>query len=313
LLDLAVIYEEMGQALLPLTFFNSSVLCGSIIQELGSDSQKKQLLPPIASGQKIYTLALTEEEYGWGPEHIELKAVKKSGKWMLNGIKRFVTDVQAADFILCPARTKSSLQAENGITFFVLDKNTPGIRYRPLKGFTGEKLYEINFTDVVAPEEDILGSVDRGWAGFSVAFNRATAILCAYMVGGCQYLLDLTVLYAQTRVQFNQPIGAFQWVQGYIIEQANQLERARWCTYEALWKLDSDKSLKEQEESVSLAKVVCSEAFLECGHLSHEVHAGIGVDKKYPLYLWSKQSKSLFSYLGDPNFHRRKIAKYMGL
>jgi len=143
--------------------------------------------------------------------------------------------------------------------------------------------------------------------------NQATAVLCAYMVGGCQHLLDMTLQYAQTRVQFGQPIGAFQWVQGYIIEQANQLEKCRWFTWEALWKLDSQKPELEQDEAVSLAKVTASEAFLECGHLGHEVHAGIGVDKKYPLYLYSKKSKTLYSYLGDPFFHRRRVARLLGL
>ena len=133
------------------------------------------------------------------------------------------------------------------------------------------------------------------------------------MVGGCQHLLDATVEYAQTRIQFGQPIGAFQWVQGYIIGQANHLEKARWLTYEALWKLDTNKPEQEQAEAVSLAKAVASEAFHECAHLSHEVHAGVGVDKKYPLYLYSKKSKTLYSYLGDPYHHRKRVAQILGL
>jgi alkylation response protein AidB-like acyl-CoA dehydrogenase len=84
-------------------------------------------------------------------------------------------------------------------------------------------------------------------------------------------------------------------------------------TYEALWKLDSNKPQQEQDEAVSLAKTVASESFLHCGHLGHEVHAGTGVDKKYPLYLWSKKSKILYSYLGDPNYHRKRIARLLGL
>ena len=282
-------------------------------RNLASESQKDQILPSIASGQSIYTLAFTEADYGWGPENIRLSAASNGESYILNGTKRFVPDVQTADWLICPARTHENQDPSLGISLFLIRRGHPGINFRPIKGFTGDKIYEVTFDGVEVPAADMLGKADAAWTGLSRALDRATAVLCAYMVGACQYLLDLTVQYAQTRVQFNQPIGAFQWVQGYIIEQANQLERARWCTYEALWKLDSNQPLDEQEKAVSLAKAVCSEAFLECGHLSHEVHAGIGVDKKYPLYLWSKKSKSLFSYLGDPNYHRHRIGARLGL
>ena len=102
-------------------------------------------------------------------------------------------------------------------------------------------------------------------------------------------------------------------MQGYIIEQANQLERARWFTYEAMWKLDANKPEREQDEAVSLAKAVASEAFHECCHLAHEVHAGIGVKKDYPLYLYSKKAKTLYSYLGDSTYHRRRVAQLLGM
>jgi len=313
LLDLAIIYEEMGQALVPGTFFLSSVLCGTIIKALGSAEQKLDLLTAVGSGDKILTLALTEPDYGWGPECIHLKAIPNGDDYILNGTKRFVPDAQIADQLICVTRTQENGDPSKGITLFLVDKNSPGLSCRSLSGFTGEKLYDLTFNNVTVPASNILGEKNNAWPAMVKPLNQSTAILCAYMVGGCQYLLDLTVQYAQTRVQFGQPIGAFQWVQGYIIEQANQLERARWTTNEALWKLDTNKSETEQSAAVSLAKTVASEAFLECGHLGHEVHAGIGVDKKYPLYLWSKKSKTLYSYLGDPNYHRKRLAVYLGL
>ena len=80
-----------------------------------------------------------------------------------------------------------------------------------------------------------------------------------------------------------------------------------------MFKLDADKPQSEQDEAVSLAKAVSSEAFQECCHLAHEVHAGVGIDKKYRLYLYSKQAKTLYSYLGDPTFHKRRVAQVLGL
>lgn len=313
LTDVGVLYEEMGQMLLPGPYFTSAMLCGSIILETGTEEQKRQLLPTIGQGEKILTLALTELDYGWEPECIHLSATAKNGNFVLNGTKCFVIDAQIANQFICVARTKESSNPAEGITLFLVDRDTPGLSCRSLSGHLGEKLNEVTFNSVEIPASNILGQIDNGWPALNNPFNRAMVILSAYMVGGCQHLLDMTIEYAQNRVQFGQPIAAFQWVQSYIIGQANQLEKARWLTYEALWKLDENKPQREQDEAAALAKAVASEAFHECGHLGHEVHAGVGVDKKYPLYLYTKKGKTLYSYLGDPYHHRKRVAQLLEL
>jgi len=313
LTDLAVVYEEMGQALLPGPHFSSAMLCGAIVLDLGTDEQKRQLLPAIGQGEKILTLALTEPDYGWEPECIHLSATPKDGGYVLSGTKRFIHDAQIADQIICVARTRESNNPAEGITLFLVDREAPGLSCRNLSGFVGEKLNELTFDSVEVPASNVLGDRDNGWPALTRPLNRAAVVLCAYMVGGCQHLLDMTTEYAQTRIQFGQPIGAFQWVQSYVIGQANHLEKARWLTYEALSKMDVNRPEPEQAEAVSLAKAVSSEAFHECGHLGHEVHAGVGVDKKYPLYLYSKKAKTLYSYLGDPYYHRKRVAQLLEL
>jgi alkylation response protein AidB-like acyl-CoA dehydrogenase len=312
LTDLSIIYEEMGQALAPGICFSSSVLCGSIIDDLGTDSLKQEILPALAQGELIMALALTEPDYGWGAENIHLSATSQGGYFVLNGVKRFVHDAQVASQVICVTRTRLSNYLEEGITLFLVDKESPGLSCRQIPAFSGERLNEMAFENVKVPASNILGVRDHGWFLLANSLNKATVILC-YIWWAATALAGHDVQYAQTRVQFGQPIGAFQWVQGYIVNQASELEKARWCTNEALWKLDSHKSQPEQEEAVSLAKAVASEAFLECGHLAHEVHAGIGVDKKYPLYLYSKKSKTLFSFLGDPKFHRKRLARLLEL
>lgn len=311
--DLGVLYEEMGQALFPGAHFSSAVLCGSIILGLGTEPQKQQLLPAIARGDSILALALTEPDYGWGPECIHLSAHRKGGSFILNGIKRYTHDAQIASQIICVARTRKSANPAGGISLFLVDKKSPGLSCCSLSGFAGEKLSELTFDSVEVPASNLLGERDKGWPALAKALDRATVVLCAYMVGGCQRILDMTIKYAQTRVQFGVPVGSFQWVQGYVIEQANHLEKARWLTYEAMWKLDAGKPEREQAEAVALAKAVASEAFHECAHLGHEIHAGVGVQKGYPLYLYSKKAKTLYSYLGDPAHHRKRIAQLLGL
>jgi len=311
--DLGILYEEIGQALLPGPYFSSAVLCASIILELGTEQQKRRLLPAMTQGKKILALALTEPDYGWGPECIHLSAYRKGGNFVLNGKKLFVHDAQIADQIICVARTRKSNDPTGGISLFLVDKDAPGLSCRSLSGFTGEKLNELTFKSVEVPESNMLGERDKGWTALAKPLNKAMVLLSAYMVGGCEQVLNMTVKHAQTRIQFGMPVGSFQWVQGYIIEQANHLERARWFTYEAMWKLDAKKSEREQDEAVALAKAISSEAYHECAHLAHEVHAGIGVQKGYPLYLYSKKAKTLYAYLGDPAYHRKRIAQLLRL
>ncbi|MDD5287795.1 MAG: acyl-CoA/acyl-ACP dehydrogenase [Dehalococcoidales bacterium] len=311
--EMGLLGEEMGKALFPDAWFSSAVLCGSIISGMGTEKQKQALLPEIASGKKIYTLAFTEPDYGWDPESIQLSAKAKGKGFVLNGTKRFVYDVQIADQIICVARTRKSESPENGITLFLVDKNAKGLSCRNLSGTTGSKLNELTFNAVEVPESNIIGARDNAWVSLHKSLNRATVVLCAYMVGGCQYLLEMTTEFAQNRVQFGQPIGAFQWVQGYVIGQANNLERARWFTYEAMWKLDAGKPQQEQDEAVSLAKAVASQAFHDSAHLAHEVCAGKGIQKGFPLYLYSQKAKSLYSYLGDPYHHRKHVSGLLNL
>ena len=313
LTDMAVICEEMGYGLTPGPYISSAILCGSLILEAGTDEQKDALLPDIISGDKILALAFTEPDFGWDAECIHLKAEKKGGSYVLNGTKRFVHDAMIADHLVVVARTKESGNFEDGITLFLVDKDAKGLSIRDLSGFVGEKLNEITFNSVEVPEATIIGAVDKGWEALSRPWDIANVLISAYIVGACQHLLDMTIEYAQTRIQFGRPIAAFQWVQGYIIEQCNYMERARWLTNEALWKLDSGRPKTECEESVALAKAMASEAFHECGHLAHEVHAGVGADKKYRLYLYSKMSKTYYSYLGDPAYHRNRVANILGL
>jgi alkylation response protein AidB-like acyl-CoA dehydrogenase len=137
----------------------------------------------------------------------------------------------------------------------------------------------------------------------------AIPILCAYQVGSCQAVVDMSVAYSRTRHQFSQPIGRFQRVQDHIIGALNHLDAARWTTCEALWKLDSGRDARS---SVHLAKAVTSEAYLKVCAGGHEVHAGVGVMREYGLILHTQRSRTLYHFLGDARYHRRRLADALG-
>jgi alkylation response protein AidB-like acyl-CoA dehydrogenase len=306
--DLAVLYEQFGWAALPSPHLSSSVLCGLTILAAGTKDQKQQLLPSIARGELILALALTEPHCNWGADSVRLKAAATGSGFVLDGVKLMVPDVHIAHKILCFARTRETRNPEVGITLFLVDRNSKGLSWRPLTGFLGERLNEVTFTGVEVPRSSLVGGLDSGWTDFLSPLRKATILLCEYMVGGCQRVFEMTAEYSRARIQFGVHIGTFQRVQDHVIDIANCLEAARWTTYEALWKLDKGETA---DREVSLAKVVASEAYYDACQSAHDVHAGAGIMKEYPLHLHTKKSRTLYHYLGDPAYHRKILAQLL--
>ena len=305
LTDAAVVYEQLGAGPLTGPFFSSGVLGALIVAEAGTDEQKRRWLPNIAGGREIVSLALTEPDYGWESSSIQMRAQPTDSGFALSGTKLFVHDAAAATTIICAVRGRG----DEGVTLLMVDARAPGLSTRLLSGFMGW-VGEVTFEDVEVPADAVLGEVGGGWQPMQRAFEKAIPILCAYKVGGAQSVFDMTLDYSRTRIQFGTPIGRFQRVQDHIVEMVNHLDSARWTTYEALWKLDSGRP---DPTSVHLAKAVASEGYYQgCNH-SHEVHAGIGVVREYGLTLHTKMSRTLYHYLGDPRFHRRRIGETLGI
>ncbi len=311
--DAGMLFEMLGRYVVPGPYLSSGVLGAQIILGGGSDEQKEQLLPAVAKGEKVLAVALTEPDYGWTPGCIHLKAAPNNGGFVLNGMKLFVPDAHIADQIIVAARTKETANPADGITLFLVDRKARGLTVHDMPGFIGERHNKLEFNNVEVPFEGIIGSTNRGWSLLNKPVQKATAVLCAYMVGGCQKVYELTVERSRTRKAFGQIIGRYQWIQTYVCDQANHLEAARWLMYEALFKLDAEKPEDEQALAVSLAKAVCSDAYYEIDSKAHEVHAGVGIHLDYPLYLYTKKARVLYSYFGDPPFHRRLMAPLLGM
>ena len=207
------------------------------------------------------------------------------------------------------ARTKKGDKPEEGITLFLVDKQTPGLSTYTLTGeeFVWSHDYELTFDSVEVPRASVLGEVDGGWATLSPALDRSIPVLCAYMLGGYQKAYDLSIDYCRTRVQFGVLIGTFARVQDVAIDMVNGLDASRWTTYEALWKVDVGKP--DIINAASLAKAVTSEEYYQGCVKAHEIHAGAGVDSGYPLYLYTKDARTSYYYLGEPRYHKQRLGQ----
>src|SRR5688572_11015529 len=297
LTDVAVLFEELGCGPVPGPLFSSAVLCARMLLEAGSDEQKQAWLPRIASGERVFALALTEQQYNWSANGIRSHAKRADTGFVLSGTKVFVHDAVYATDLLVAARVDGAAN----ISLVRVDAKAAGVAIRALDGFiTG--MSEVLLDNVKVSAGDVLADA---WPAAERAMLAVTPVLCAYKVGSCKTVFDLSLNYARERTQFGQIIGRFARVQDHLIHLVNYLDAARWTTYEALWKLDSN--IADAATSCHVAKSVASENYMRACDYAHEVHAGIGVSREYGLTLHTKMSRSLYHCLGAPKMHRKKL------
>lgn len=287
MVELALLMEEAGRALLPGPFFSTVALAGGVLNEAGTAEQKKRYLEPICHGRARATLAFVEDSASW--DWTALRMTAANGR--LKGEKLFVTDAAAADWIL--------VAASNGI--FLVDTKAAGVRISPMRGmdFT-RKLYTIQF-DNAAGEK--LGETSV----LSRALDAATVALAAEMVGGMQRTLDITVEYAKTRKQFGKPIGIFQAVQHQCADMYLETESARSAVYYAAWALQ--ERAPDAAAAVSIAKIYASDAARTVGNRGIQVHGGMGFTWENDLHLYYRRAKASETFLGDATYHRERLAR----
>jgi 3-oxocholest-4-en-26-oyl-CoA dehydrogenase beta subunit len=308
--DFSILLEEMGRAVIPGPFFATVLLGAYPIIDAGSEEQKREFLKRIASGSAIFTLALTEIDGLYEASSIETKAVADGNNYIINGIKLFVPSAHIADYILCAARTKVTGNAEDGVSLFILDAKTTGIKTTVLKTIDNEKLCEVVFQNVCVPKQNLLGELNNGWQLIKKTIERAAVAECCDMLGAMQSALEMTVQYAKDRKQFDQPIGKLQIIQHYCANMAIDVEGLKYVTYQAAW-LHSEKMDSTKESSI--AKAWASDSSERVMALAHQVHGAIGVTIDHDLQYYTKRIKADVATFGDSVFHRAIVAEKMGL
>ena len=305
--DLTILLEETGAAMLPGPFFATVVLGGMTIMEAGSEDQKQELLPSIAGGQSIVTLALLEPTASWRPEGVEATATTVGEGFVLNGTKLFVPYAHVSDRIIVAARTG---QTPRDVTLFLVPRDADGMEHTLLKTIASDRQSELVLNDVAVPGSAVLGEVDKGWETIDKVLLWGAVGKCAEMVGGAQSVLDMTVEYAKQRVQFGRPIGTFQAVQHHCANMASDVEGCRYITAQAAWRLSEGEPA---EQDVAIAKSWVSEAYRRVCATGHQVHGAIGFTKEHNMQLYSRRAKEAELAFGDTDFHLETVARGIGL
>jgi len=301
--ELTVVLEEMGASLLCAPFFSTVALAANALMTSGDDDAKKNFLPGIASGETIATLAITEDNGKWDFSGIECAATQEGNGWILNGHKMFVLDGHVANLIIVAARTAA------GVSLFIVEGDAAGLVRAPLPTMDQtRKQARLEFSGTPAT---LIGLDGGAEAGLSKTLDLAAIALAAEQVGGAQRVLDASVEYAKTRIQFGRPIGSFQAIKHKCADMLLEVESAKSAAYYAAWAAAEDSD--ELPVVASLAKSYCSEAYFHAAAENIQIHGGIGFTWEHPAHLYFKRAKSSELLLGDPSYHRELLAQRIGI
>jgi alkylation response protein AidB-like acyl-CoA dehydrogenase len=309
--DLTVLVEQMGKNVVPGPFNCTVVESASAVVEAGSEEQKKELLPKIASGDLIVTMALLEPGgVYYEAAGINLRATAKGDGFILNGTKVFVQMANAADYIICAARTAEGASLDNGITLLLVDARSPGIQVEVIPTIAYDKLCEVRFDNVSVPKQNVLGEVDKGWPVIQKVMLKATVAKAAESAGGMQAALDMTVAYCKERVQYDRPIGAFQALQHIMSNMWMITQTSKYLVYQAAWLVSEGLDCAME---VSMAKAYVNENYKWLTERAVSLHGGIGTSREHDVGHYYRRAKAADTAFGGTDFHRELVAGKIGL
>ncbi|MEU1513379.1 acyl-CoA dehydrogenase family protein [Streptomyces sp. NPDC005811] len=301
--EVGVVMEETGRTLLCAPFLSSAVLATTTLLRCADEEARKRLLPGLAAGELVATLALTEDSARWDTAGVGLTARESGGSWLLTGHKTFVLDGAAADVVLTVAR------AADGIGVFVVDGDAPGLTRAPLPTLDPTRRQaRLEYREVPATR---LRTHGDGWDLVAQVLDRAAVALAAEQVGVASRALDMAVEYAKVRHQFGRAIGSFQAVKHLLADVLLEVESARAAAHYAL--LAAESEAPDLPAVASLAKAFCSDACVQATAENIQVHGGIGFTWEHPAHLYLKRAKTSQLLFGDPAYHRELLARRIGM
>lgn len=309
MIEQAVLFEELGRAAMPGPMFAN--LMGTLaIIEGGSEEQKKSLLPRVASGSIVLTLAVDEPEAIHDAAFVSTQAKAGGQGYVIEGTKLFVRYPNVADYIFTAARTSGRPGQAEGVSLFAIPGKSQGLRLTPIKTIAVDRQYQVDLVGVPAAPADVLGRQDAAGAVIKTVLDKAVAVQCAEMLGGAQHELEVTAEYTRQRIQFARPIGTFQAVQHRLADMFIDVQSGRWTTYQAVWRVSLGLPAGRE---LAIAKYITARACQRVAFSAQQLHGGIGVDMDADLHFYYRRAKAFELTLGTPSAHLRALAVQAGM
>ncbi|HVK69459.1 MAG TPA: acyl-CoA dehydrogenase family protein [Polyangium sp.] len=300
--DVAILLEQFGVGLVPEPFVASVLLAGTAILRAGSAEQHEAYLAPLIAGDTTLALAWAERGGRYDPTWVETTATKKGDAYVLQGEKIFVQNGHAADVIVVSARTAGAAGDTDGISFFVLPRETEGLRVTPVNTMDGQKAAMITFAGVVVPAANRLGPEGAAAPVLDEIMDLGAAAACAEGLGLMRASLAMSVDYLKTREQFGVKIGTFQALQHRAVDMFIRTELAKSTSILASVKV-ADPDPAERRFAVSAAKVELAICGRYVSQQALQLHGGIGITDEHDIGLYFKRMHVLNALFGDEEYH----------
>jgi len=308
--ELALVLEELGKGLMPEPILSSVLLGGTAIQRAGSAAQRAAVLPALIAGERLLALAWQEAHSRYEATRVATRAARAGDGWRLSGEKRLVLDGHVADQLLVSARTAGGDAEHAGLTLFLIERQAPGVRVTRQATLDSRNAAIVQLDGVAVGPDAVVGTPDDGAALLADVLDRATAGLCAEMLGGMQAVFAMTLEYLKTRQQFGVPIGSFQALKHRAANLFTEIELARSAVLAAAMALDDAQP--QAAQAVSVAKARCSDAFMLAANEGVQMHGGIGMTDEHDVGFYLKRARVAELTFGDAAYHRDRFATLQG-
>ncbi|MBP5098224.1 acyl-CoA dehydrogenase family protein [Pseudomonas protegens] len=305
--DLALVFEAVGRGLLVEPLLGSAVLAGDAIASAGSETQKIELAQ-IIDGSLIAALAHDEPDSHYELNRVACRAEPQADGWRLDGTKSLVLHGEQAGLLVVSARTAGAIDDSQGISLFLVPRDTPGLEIRGSATLDGGPVAQVRLNQLLVPDSALLGTLHQGHATLERAIGRGVLALCAEALGAMEVAKVATLDYLRTRQQFGRPIGSFQALQHRMAVLLLEIEQARSAVINAASALEADRL--DRERALSAAKVSIGRIATLVAQECIQLHGGIGMTWELPLAHYAKRLVMIDHQLGDEDHH---LQRYIAL
>jgi alkylation response protein AidB-like acyl-CoA dehydrogenase len=302
-----IVMQEFGRHLVVEPFFETVVLAGGLIEDIGSTAQRETFLSPIMSGETIWALAWSEGRSRYDFSNVSVSARRHGENYVLSGAKAAVIGAPWADRLIVSARTSGGQRDRNGVSLFMVDRHSANLHLQSFKTIDGRRAAEITLGDVQVPANQLLGAEGEGVAALEACRDRAIAALCAEAVGAMSELNSATLEYAKTRKQFGVALGTFQVLQHRMVDMFIALEESISLTQHLNLTLASGESHGSKLASGTKSKVGDAARFV--AEQAVQLHGGMGMSDELNVGHYFKRIASINVQFGDPTYHLMRYAQ----
>jgi alkylation response protein AidB-like acyl-CoA dehydrogenase len=303
--ELMIVAEEFGKGLVVEPYIQTIVTCGGFLKR-ASEKQRHTYIPKIISGEDIWAFAYAEPQGRYNLNDLTTKASKEGDNYILNGYKCVVSAAPWSKKLIVSARTSGDQRDEEGISLFILDKDSSGISLRDYPTVDGSRASEITLEDVKVSSDNLIGEEGKASKLIEQVVDESIAAVCAEAIGAMGVLNEATVEYCKTRKQFGQPIGKFQVLQHRMVDMFMQYEQSVSMTYMVNLKLHEEYS--ERRKAASGAKVQICKAAKFIGQSAIQLHGGMGMTDELNVGHYFKRLSMIESLFGNIDHHLKKYA-----